>query len=168
MCSRIKDKTGFISNNCTSHQDMRNSNTSGNQFLIRHNLTNMELILKDNHSQKWNWLLEVLKHCPKLQNLSIHEDSYGGNGLVDNWMNPPIVPECLSTQLKTCLLNVYTFMECGVQFAKYIMQNSKVLNTMSVKTGFFIDITAKHDMIKKLALSRRPQQHVNSYLIDDS
>jgi hypothetical protein len=33
----------------------------------------MELILKSNHSKKWNWFLEVLKYCPKLQNLTIHE-----------------------------------------------------------------------------------------------
>jgi hypothetical protein len=38
-----------------------------------HNLTNMELILKSNHSKKWNWFLEVPKYCPKLQNLTIHE-----------------------------------------------------------------------------------------------
>jgi hypothetical protein len=63
-------------------------------------------------------------------------------------MNPPIVPECLSTQLKTCLLKGYVYGECWIQFAKYIMQNSKVLNTMSVKN-------VSNEDLKKLALSAR-------------
>ncbi|GAU18233.1 hypothetical protein TSUD_175740 [Trifolium subterraneum] len=75
------------------------------QFPMYHNLIYMELILENNHSEKWKWLLEVLNHCPKLQNLTIHEDS--GYEVVDNWIDPTIVPECLSTQLRTCLLKGY-------------------------------------------------------------
>jgi hypothetical protein len=37
------------------------------------NLTCLELILKNNHCEKWKWMLEMLKHCPKLQNLTVHE-----------------------------------------------------------------------------------------------
>ncbi|MCI00415.1 F-box/RNI/FBD-like domain protein, partial [Trifolium medium] len=69
---------------------MKHLNTSYRQFPMCHNLTNMELILKNNHSEKWNWLLEVLNHSPKLQNLTIltHEDPRHGYGILDNWMDP--------------------------------------------------------------------------------
>jgi hypothetical protein len=49
------------------------------QFPMNHNLTNMELILENNHSKKWNWLIEVMKHCPKLQNLTIDEVLFMSN-----------------------------------------------------------------------------------------
>jgi hypothetical protein len=46
------------------------------QFPMYHNLTYLELILKHIDYEwkgKWKWLLEVLKQCPKLQNLTIYE-----------------------------------------------------------------------------------------------
>jgi len=64
-------------------------------------------------------------------------------------MDPAIIPECLSTQLKTCLLKGFKHSECGLQFAKYIMQNSKVLNTMSIKRLSSIDMNAKYQMLMK-------------------
>jgi hypothetical protein len=63
---------GLISNKFTSHQNMKYLNLNDKVSMNR-NLTNVEFILKNNHSKKWEWLLEVLKHCPKLQNLTIHE-----------------------------------------------------------------------------------------------
>ncbi|WJX76208.1 hypothetical protein P8452_59649 [Trifolium repens] len=77
------------------------------QIPMYHNLIYIKLILKNNHPEKWNWLLKVLNHCPKLQNLTIHEESGHGYEVLDNWMNPTIVPECLITQLRTCLLKGY-------------------------------------------------------------
>jgi len=62
-------------------------------------------------------------------------------------MDPTIVPECLSTHLRTCLLEGFKNMECEVQFAKYIMQNAKVLNTISIKSASSIDINAKYQTI---------------------
>ncbi|XP_045798113.1 FBD-associated F-box protein At4g10400-like [Trifolium pratense] len=137
--------------------NMKRLNTSYRQFPMCHNLTYMELILKNNHSEKWNWLLEVLNHCPKLRNLTIltDEDPRHGYGVLDNWMDPAIVPECLSTRLKTCLLKGYKNTECEIQFAKYILQNSKVLNTMSIKSASSLDLNIKHQMITKLTSSRR-------------
>ncbi|CAJ2670169.1 unnamed protein product [Trifolium pratense] len=124
------------------------------QFPMYLNLTYIKLILKDKHPEKWKWLLEVLNRCPKLQNLTIHEDSELGCEQF-NWMDPTIVPECLSTQLRTCLLKDYKNTKCEIQFAKYILQNSKVLNTMSIKSATSLDINVKHQMITKLTSSRR-------------
>ena len=40
-----------------------------------HNLTHLELelIFEPNWHTKWKWLVEVLEHCPKLQNPTLHE-----------------------------------------------------------------------------------------------
>ncbi|RHN53806.1 putative FBD domain-containing protein [Medicago truncatula] len=116
------------------------------------NLTNMELILKHNHCEKWKWLLEILECCPKLLNLTIHEDHRNAEEVVYNWIDPIIVPKCLSTQLRTCLLNDHkSSTESGLQFAKYIMQNSKVLNTMTIKSTSSRNRKAKYQMLLKLA-----------------
>lgn len=123
------------------------------------NLTNMELILKHNHCEKWNWwLLKALKHCPKLQNLTIHQDFENEEEfeeVVDNWVYPTIIPDCLSTQLKTCLLKGYECTDRELQFAKYIMQNSEVLKTMSIKSASSIDTNTKHQIWMKLASCTR-------------
>jgi hypothetical protein len=44
-----------------------------NKLTMYHNLTYLEIILKNNEGAKWKWMLDMLKHCPKLQNLTIHE-----------------------------------------------------------------------------------------------
>ena len=87
--------------------------------------------------------------------LSKTSKSYHSWGFVAyNWMDPVIVPKCLSTQLRTCLLNDHKSTESGLQFAKYIMQNSKVLNTMTIKTiksSSSRNRKAKYQMLSKLA-----------------
>ncbi|XP_045799182.1 FBD-associated F-box protein At4g10400-like [Trifolium pratense] len=134
--------------------DMKYLNTRYHQFPMCHNLIHMELNLVINHTEKWKRLLEVLNHCPKIQNLTIHKFRIGYESL-DNWTDPTIVPECLSTQLRTCLLKDYRNTECEIQFAKFILQNSKVLNTMSIKSNTSLDLNVKHQMITKLTSSRR-------------
>jgi hypothetical protein len=74
---------------------------------------------------------------------------------VDTLVDPTVVPECLSTQLKTCLIERYKITECDIQFAIYIMQNAKVLNTMSIKSVCSIDVNVKCQMIMKLATPAR-------------
>ncbi|CAJ2670171.1 unnamed protein product [Trifolium pratense] len=145
---------GFISNFCISCQNFMHLNWNY-QIPMYHNLIYIKLTLKKNHTEKWKRLLEVLNHCPKLQNLTIHEDSGHGYEILDNWMDPMIVPECLSTQLRTCLFKDYKNTESEIQFAKYILQNSKVLNTMSIMSDTSLDQNAKYQMVTKLTSSRR-------------
>ncbi|WJX76204.1 [histone H3]-lysine(4) N-trimethyltransferase [Trifolium repens] len=125
------------------------------QFPMYYNLTCIKLILKENHPKKWNWLLEMLNHCPKLQNIIIHEDYGHEYEALDNWMDPTIVPECLSTQLNRCALDGYRNTECEIEFAKYILQNSKVLNNMLIRSASDLDLNVKHQMITDLTSSRR-------------
>jgi hypothetical protein len=70
-------------------------------------------------------------------------------------MDPTIVPECLSTQLNTCALDGYRNTECEIEFAKYILQNSKVLNNMLIRSASDLDLNVKHQMITDLTSSRR-------------
>jgi hypothetical protein len=83
------------------------------------------------------------------------------------WEDPQIVPQCLSSQLKTCLFRGCSGRKSELQFAEYVMQNSKVLRTMTVHCASSIDSNAKHEMIKKLAVCPRSSKAVNLYLIDE-
>ncbi|KAJ1382099.1 F-box-like domain superfamily [Sesbania bispinosa] len=77
-------------------------------FPVFHNLTRLELIsVKFN----WDWIIELLKHCPKLQILVLDQyEMYQvgdcSKGDDENWADPGFVPECLSLHLRTCTLGV--------------------------------------------------------------
>ncbi|AES69868.1 putative F-box domain, FBD domain, leucine-rich repeat domain, L domain-containing protein [Medicago truncatula] len=106
------------------------------QLPMFQNLTYLELNFKD---QDWFlrglWLIEVLKHSPKLQNLKIQECEHRqGSRYKTIWMDPPSVPECLSRQIKTCCIRGYRGTKYEFEFAKYIMQHSNVLETMTIKS----------------------------------
>jgi len=77
------------------------------------------------------------------------------NVIYDNWQDPQNIPTCISSQLRTCLFIECQGMKSELQFAEYVMTNSKVLRTMTIKSACTIDLTAKHRMLKKLAESPR-------------
>ncbi|GAU30177.1 hypothetical protein TSUD_311280 [Trifolium subterraneum] len=79
-----------------------------------HNLTQLELIFIGNNmdddiwSGKWKWMLKVLQHSLKLQHLTIHDQEVENVGTYEAiWEDPQIVPQCVSSQLRTCF-----FREC--------------------------------------------------------
>lgn len=122
------------------------------------NLTHMEIAF-DTYEWpgKWKLLTEVLQNCPKLQSLTIHEDykyrqeiGIGNN----NWVDLPIVSECLSSQLRTCSIIGYKGMKCELQFVEYILKNAKVLHTMKINASL-VDINMKYQMLMKLSLCPR-------------
>ncbi|XP_058722111.1 putative FBD-associated F-box protein At3g50710 isoform X2 [Vicia villosa] len=126
------------------------------QLPLFHQLTNIDIIftyilLKD----ALKWLLELLGNCPKLQNFKIQDSTDGYGYLIevvgDYWIDPPTVPQCLSSQLKTFFLGGYKGNENEFQFVRYIMQNSKVLQTMTIKSTLDADIDRKHQMIRELS-----------------
>jgi hypothetical protein len=59
------------------------------------------------------------------------QDSVYGDE-VDDWVDPPIVPKCLSSELGTCLLKGRS---CDITFAEYILKNSKAMHTMNVSAA---------------------------------
>ncbi|CAK8564982.1 unnamed protein product [Lathyrus sativus] len=116
------------------------------------NVTHLELkfcpIFWDNI---WDWLLQMLEQCDKLQSLIIQEFADQDSSNCEYWEHPPIVPKCLSSQLRTCCLTCCKGAELELQFAKYILQNSKVLKTMKIKFSYYADIKAKQQMITELS-----------------
>ncbi|CAJ2643565.1 F-box/FBD/LRR-repeat protein At4g00160-like [Trifolium pratense] len=97
-----------------------------------HNLTNLGL-----YSINYNWhlLVNVLKHCPNLQIVVLSQGTANG-GIQDvvenNWVDPIFVPQCLSLQLRTCKLLNFLGQEGELLFAKYILKNARVLQTMKI------------------------------------
>ncbi|XP_058770621.1 F-box/FBD/LRR-repeat protein At3g52680-like [Vicia villosa] len=113
-----------------------------------HNLTQIELFFKYDCKRNWKWMLQMLQHCPKLQHLIIE----------NNWLEPDVVPECLSSQLRTCLIRNCRGRTCELQFAEYVMRNSKVLRTMTINklkkinsSGYIDDLIAKYEVLQKLS-----------------
>ncbi|RHN69083.1 putative F-box domain, FBD domain-containing protein [Medicago truncatula] len=130
------------------------------QVPIFYNLTQMELfsnLAGKSWPKKWTWMLEMLQNSPKLQHLIIYEEIE--NRIDDDdddiWEDPKIVPECLSSKLKTCLFKNYRGKKCELQFADYVMRSSKVLTKMTIHCVCSTDINAKYQMLQKLSLCLR-------------
>ncbi|CAJ2669807.1 unnamed protein product [Trifolium pratense] len=141
------------------------------QVPVFHNLTHMKIVfgwtvnalISWKWIGKWTWMTEVLQNCPKLQNLTIHQHfintSTHGKFIFDeivneDWVDPPIVPKCLSSELRTCSLIAYEGLKCEFQFAKYILKNAKALHTMKI-SALEVDLNIKHQMLMKLSLCPR-------------
>jgi hypothetical protein len=67
------------------------------------------------------------------------------------WTDPEIVPECLLFHLTTCSLRNYTLINSELKFAKYIMQNSRLLSTITIQSAKFLDTTTKLQMLIQLS-----------------
>ncbi|MCH84842.1 F-box/RNI/FBD-like domain protein, partial [Trifolium medium] len=109
---------------------------SYNDFFIPtfHNLTQLEL-LSLNYS--WRFLRQVLNHCPMLQKLKINEadvaeETWNRKDDKENWVDPDVVPQCLSLHLRTCDLVNFLGLQGELLLAKYILKNAKVLQTMRI------------------------------------
>jgi hypothetical protein len=127
------------------------------------------------------WLLGMLPHFPKLQHFIIQvlkfliyflfevwfhifyvlKTKYYVNcwqvcGNTKNvcyncWKHPFTVPECISSELKTCCIRGYDGTKYEFEFAKYILQHSKVLETMIINTTCH----EKYQMLQELSLCTR-------------
>ncbi|XP_058786189.1 FBD-associated F-box protein At4g10400-like [Vicia villosa] len=104
------------------------------------NLTHLDLIFNFDHERpltvsKWCWLRKMLQNTPNLQTLIIHNLFSVEARVLHHfnrweWDDPKIVPKCLLSHLTTtCLLG-----DCELPFAKYIMQNSRLLSTMTIQS----------------------------------
>jgi hypothetical protein len=51
----------------------------------------------------------------------------------DDWKYPYHVPECVSSHLTTCTILGYHALEADFQFARYILQNARLLQVMTIK-----------------------------------
>ncbi|GAU26080.1 hypothetical protein TSUD_225430 [Trifolium subterraneum] len=114
-----------------------------------HRLTHIDLTFaSDCCNVMWNWFIQMLHNSPKLQYLTIHKESLLPNE-VGEVADEYLIPECLSSQLVRFTLKYYKGLECEVQLAKYIIQNSKVLQNMTIHTTLF---DLKHPMLETFSL----------------
>ncbi|XP_058781360.1 putative F-box/FBD/LRR-repeat protein At4g00315 [Vicia villosa] len=123
-------------------------------IIVFYNLTRLELIFNFHHElsavSKWRWLTKLLQNTPNLQTLIIH-DLFKVDEEVLEWEDPDIVPECLLSHLTTCSLINYTLVKSELRFAKYIMRNSRLLNTITIQSAKFLDTNAKLQMLTELS-----------------
>lgn len=91
-------------------------------FPMFHNLIHLELEL--GNCIKWPSLFEMLKHCPRLQTLALNKSP------PEIWPCPKFVPECVASQLRRC--SIVFHKDSELQFANYIMQNSRALQTITI------------------------------------
>ncbi|KAI9108032.1 hypothetical protein K1719_020905 [Acacia pycnantha] len=111
-------------------------------------LTHLEISsLDDKHL---NWIVECLQSCPKLEILVIDEiyvDPDGEGALMEPKLD---VPQCLSSHLKEFTLGGYVGWECEFEIARYIMENARVLRTITIVCGD-IDASDKYNCLIDLA-----------------
>ncbi|XP_068501380.1 F-box/FBD/LRR-repeat protein At4g26340-like [Phaseolus vulgaris] len=100
-------------------------------------------------SEGWLHVLEVLRHCPKLQTLVIRIDGDEEEPVLPY---PLMVPTCISLHLKSCCLKDYRGSAFEFQFAEYIMLNANYLRTMkfSIHSDEY-DLLRRHHMIRDLS-----------------
>ncbi|XP_058736272.1 F-box/FBD/LRR-repeat protein At3g52680-like [Vicia villosa] len=127
-------------------------------FPVFYNLTRIELVINFEQTwhAKWKWILKILQQSPNLQHLIIHQETETENGIDEkNWEDPPVVPECLLSQLRTCLFRLWRGTECELKFADYIMRNSKVLSSMTIRCSSSISKNTKDEILHKLSICPR-------------
>ncbi|WVZ14680.1 hypothetical protein V8G54_012246 [Vigna mungo] len=90
----------------------------------------------------------MLKHCPKLQALSIYLYKLGEPKV--DWPYPEFVPSCISSHLNTCSLENFGYLN-DFRFARYIMHNARYLRAMKIKFYPFNKVGDKLNMKRDLS-----------------
>ncbi|KAF7825788.1 F-box/FBD/LRR-repeat protein [Senna tora] len=98
---------------------------------IFHNLRDvmLDLIIVYN----WDFIVSLIHHSPKLQVLVIKKD-LENESMVErqNWCNPNNISGCFPSHLRECKLVGFRGLNSEVQFARYIMKNAMVLESMII------------------------------------
>ncbi|XP_057447025.1 FBD-associated F-box protein At4g10400-like [Lotus japonicus] len=100
------------------------------------NLLHLVLTFEAWMTMNWHLVLEMLRNCPKLQVFELTSRAGGHKDVLPHTHLVP-VPECLTSSLRKCSLGLAYGTENDLQFAKYIMQNSTTLRTMTICNGNF-------------------------------
>lgn len=61
-------------------------------------------------------------------------EEYEGEG-EKNWVEPELVPECLSSYLRTCTMDAFPDLQSELMLAKYILKNARMLQIMKIRNG---------------------------------
>ncbi|WJX30867.1 hypothetical protein P8452_19359 [Trifolium repens] len=119
-----------------------------------HNLIHLEINFDAmTFEDECSSLLGILPHFPKLQHFNIQDNAGALSKHFKCWIDPSTVSECLSSKLKTCCIRGYKGTEYEFGLAKYIMQHSKVLETITIKCAWLKQNTwlSKRHMRLKLS-----------------
>ncbi|CAJ2640056.1 unnamed protein product [Trifolium pratense] len=99
---------------------------------IFHNLTHLKF------KNSWGLVVQMLHHCPKLQSLElskgsrhVREDELGNSA-----EEPELVPECVSSCLKTCTIRDIGGLQSELILPTFILKNARILQTMKVWSGW--------------------------------
>ncbi|MCH80189.1 F-box/LRR-repeat protein [Trifolium medium] len=84
-------------------------------FPVFGNLTSLHLSwwyeLEGIHIHDWDEVVKMLQNCPKLQILKIVKG--GMSTTKEGWKNPCLIPECVSSNLRTCKIESYKAVKDG-------------------------------------------------------
>ncbi|KAL6521653.1 hypothetical protein OROGR_018222 [Orobanche gracilis] len=114
----------------------------------------MHISLEIFSKYRWQWFVQMLKHCPKLRNLRITENCMSGIDN-ENWVCPTFVPECVSLCVRECTILEYKGDKDEVLFARYIMENARVLQTLRIHFDLELGSNTKLKAKKKLLLCKK-------------
>ncbi|XP_061346464.1 putative FBD-associated F-box protein At5g56430 [Gastrolobium bilobum] len=126
-------------------------------FIFKENGISDILILSLLQMNGVHWLdiIEVLQHCPKFQILALHQEFVHRHGQEVDCSCPLSVPESISLNLKTCCLTNYKGSKGEVRFVRYVMQNARLLRSMTISVVEAVKLEEKLEMITKLSLCTR-------------
>ncbi|KAJ0435486.1 putative F-box domain, FBD domain, leucine-rich repeat domain superfamily [Helianthus annuus] len=86
-------------------------------------------------------VLQYLESSPELEQLCIKVYPSQQNPEEYSWVDPELVPACMTTNLTTIKISICEWWKCDIPFLKYMIGNAKALKT--------IDITWKKMSIEK-------------------
>ncbi|XP_057446560.1 putative F-box/FBD/LRR-repeat protein At5g62970 [Lotus japonicus] len=122
-----------------------------------HNLTRIELDYCKFNSD-CSEVVELLNHCPKLQDLVIDQPNVESDLFEEPLQYPSSVPECILSHLQRCYINCYRGTKGEFRFAKYIMENGRFLKRMTISSGIARNPQRKRKMLKELSSCARQSE----------
>ncbi|XP_045817832.1 F-box/FBD/LRR-repeat protein At5g56420-like [Trifolium pratense] len=96
---------------------------------IFHNLTQLKL------HNSWGLVIKMLYHCPKLQSLELSKEigwQYRNDVQEIPVEEQELVPQCLSSCLRTCTIRNMGGVQSDFMLATFILKNAAILQTMEI------------------------------------
>jgi hypothetical protein len=112
------------------------------------NITELELVV--GKCINWIFIFQVLKNCPKLQILFLEMPLMPYDCSISLMLFPDNLPECLSSQFKSCTITNYRGLGCELKFSKFILRISTSLQSVRIKSSSSLKSREKRKMFKEL------------------
>jgi hypothetical protein len=115
------------------------------------NLTELELVF--GKCINWSFIFQVLKNCPKLQILLLEMPLMPYVFSISDFslmQFPDNLPECLSSQFKSCTITNYQGLGHELKFLKFILRISTSLESVRIKSSSSLKSREKRTMFKEL------------------